>query len=82
MSQETVKILKMLEDGKISSKEAESLLSAMGGSRHRHAFSDLGIDHSQLKEEMDALARQYPPHKSRQDRGRGHGRGQGGFVRD
>jgi DUF4097 and DUF4098 domain-containing protein YvlB len=55
MSQETVKILKMLEDGKISSKEAESLLSAMGGSRHRHAFSDLGIDHSQLKEEMDAL---------------------------
>ncbi|MDQ7799197.1 MAG: DUF4097 family beta strand repeat-containing protein [Candidatus Edwardsbacteria bacterium] len=55
MSQETVKILKMLEEGKISSKEAESLLSAMGGSRHRHAFRDLGIDHSQLKEEMDTL---------------------------
>lgn len=55
MSQETVKILKMLEDGKISSQEANSLLSALGGSRHRHAFKDLNIDHSQLKEEMDDL---------------------------
>jgi DUF4097 and DUF4098 domain-containing protein YvlB len=55
MSQETVKILKMLEDGKISSQEANSLLSALGGSRHRHAFKDLNIDHSQLKEEMDIL---------------------------
>jgi len=55
MSQETAKILKMLEDGKISSSEADSLLSALGGSRHRHAFKDLNIDHSQLKEEMDTL---------------------------
>ncbi len=55
MSQETVKILKMLEDGKISSQEANSLLSALGGSRHRHAFKDLNIDHRQLKEEMDIL---------------------------
>jgi DUF4097 and DUF4098 domain-containing protein YvlB len=55
MSRETVKILKMLEDGKISSQEANSLLSALGGSRHRHAFKDLNIDHSQLKEEMDNL---------------------------
>lgn len=55
MSQETVKILKMLEEGKISSKEAESLLSAMGGSRNRHALRDIGIDHGQLKEEMDSL---------------------------
>lgn len=55
MSQETVKILKMLEDGKISSQEANSLLSALGGSRHRHAFKDLNIGHRQLKEEMDNL---------------------------
>ena len=45
----------MLEDGKISSQEANSLLSALGGSRHRDAFKDLNIDHSQLKEEMDIL---------------------------
>ena len=53
MSQETTKILKMLEEGKISSKEAESLLSALGETRERH--KDFGIDHSQLREEMDYL---------------------------
>lgn len=39
MSQETIKILKMLEDGKISSQEAESLLSALGGNRNDHGLS-------------------------------------------
>lgn len=55
MSQETIKILKMLEEGKISSREADSLLSALRGSQHRHAFKDLNIDHEHLREEMDAL---------------------------
>jgi DUF4097 and DUF4098 domain-containing protein YvlB len=55
MSQETIKILKMLEEGKISSREADSLLSALGGKRHHHAFKDLNIDHEHLHEEMDAL---------------------------
>lgn len=53
MSQETNKILKMLEEGKISFKEAESLLSALGETRGRHM--DFGIDHSQLRDEMDCL---------------------------
>jgi len=55
MSQETVKILKMLEEGKISSTEADSLLSALGGRRQGHAFKDLDVDHEHLRQEMDIL---------------------------
>jgi len=49
MSEETIKILKMLEGGKISSKEADSLLSALGrdkpGWDHRHSHCDRDHHH-------------------------------------
>lgn len=55
MSQETIKILKMLEEGKISSREADSLLSALGAKSQTRAFKDLNIHHEHLRGEMNAL---------------------------
>jgi DUF4097 and DUF4098 domain-containing protein YvlB len=50
MSEETIKILKMLEGGRISSKEADSLLSALnkGKPNHRHHWQDATDLHETL----------------------------------